>query len=262
MYDSYFYRFRRKYSQNRLLSITVSFSVFISLYILLNGSVNRFKILSNAWVYYLVLLLIFIISVAAYLYLFDFRIKRALIELEDIIYDYADPLAFTEYLEATINFTKNKKVSPSLWMSYLKGLSYLDDKNKMREIIENHGNILEGNVQMEAYKFDLLSHYNQKQEFDKYLSKMTSVLKSDKQLKLIEIKGCMLNNEYQRASQLLEEVFEEEDDLISKVSWHLQKATALIKMNQKDAAKPHIQFVLDNGNTSYYVSEAKYLNQY
>lgn len=262
MYDSYFYRFRRKYTQNRLLSITVSFSVFISLYILLNGLVNKFKILSNAWVYFLMLLIIFIISVAAYLYLFDFRIKRALIELEDIIYDYVDPLAFTEYLEATINYSKNRKVSPSLWLSYLKGLSYLGDKKKMREILENHGSILEGNLQIEAYNFNLLSHYHQKQEFEKYLSNMEKALKSEKQVKLIEIKGYMLNDEYQRANQLLDEVFDEDDDLISKVSWHLQKATVLIKMNQKDAARPHIQFVLDNGNTSYYVSEAKYLSQY
>ena len=67
----------------------------------------------------------------------------------------------------------------------------------------------------------------------------------------------MLNHDYEKANTLLDQY--EPTSNLDKVSWHHRKALVLYGLKQKEAAQVHIDYVIEHGNTSYYVKEAENL---
>lgn len=258
-YETTFKSFRRQLSQSRFMSLTASFSLFIGLFLILNNMVDKLNVLKNAWVYFVVLMLIIIGSVGAYVYMYDFRIRRALKSLEPIIYEDCDPKSYTEYLEATIRFDKRRDASPSLWMGYLKGLSYLNEKEKMRQIVRVQSDILSDKLQFKVYQYNLLNESEQLKKFDEFYEMLTDQLKDENQRKLLTVRGHLLKHKFKEAEAVLSTIDLDGLSLLDKVSWHTQKAKALVQIGQFDEAQTHINFVLKHGNTSYYVDEVKHL---
>lgn len=258
-YESNFKSFRRQVSQSRFLSLTASFSLFIGLFLTLNKMAGKFPLFENAWIYFIILFLILVGSVSAYVYMYDFRIRKSLKAIDPILYEHCDPEVYTEYLEATIRLDKRKNASPSLWMGYLKGLSYLNEKEKMREIIRVHGDILNDKLQFQVYEFNLMNESEQLKKFDAFYEMVSNKLKDKQQLDLLTVRGYLLKHRFDEANTRLSNIDIESLSLLDQVSWHTQKAKALVQLGQLDAAQTHIDFVIANGNTSYYVEEVEHL---
>lgn len=258
-YETNFKSFRRQLSQSRFLSLTASFSLFIGLFLILNNMVGKCPLLENAWIYFVVLILIIVGSVSAYVYMYDFRIRKALKALDPILYEHCDPKSYTEYLEATIRLDKRKDASPSLWMGYLKGLSYLNENKKKREIVRVHGDILKDKLQFQVYKFNLMNESEQLKQFEPFYDMLSNKLKDKQQLNLLTVRGHLLKHQFEEANILLSSIDTESLSLLDQVSWHTQKAKTLVQLGQFDVAQTHIDFVMDHGNTSYYVEEVKHL---
>ncbi len=251
--EYHYKEFRNKMGMARFFSLSVAFSAFISFVLILNQLQKNLKFFQNEWVYVIALLLIIVASMAAYVYLYDYRLRKALQKLNPILFDEVDPQAFTDYLEKTMNFDK-KNISPSLWIAYLMGLSYLNDQKKMAFILREHEDILKGNVEYKIYEFSLYPPDKQRREFKSYFN---AISKHFKDTSSLEIKSSMLNHDYEKANTLLDQY--EPTSNLDKVSWHHRKALVLYGLKQKEAAQVHIDYVIEHGNTSYYVKEAENL---
>lgn len=260
-YEQIFKDFRQKYSISRIFASTVGISVLLSLYLILNRSYQNTSIQDNAYLYAFLVLVILAMAIAAYTYLYNFRLMKALEVLDTIIYDYVDPKAYTEYLEATIKFDKKKSVTPALWIAYLKGLSYMGRNRDMADIISNHRDILSDNIQFKAFEFNNMTITDQKKAYDGYYDKMSKKLKSQAQLEALKIKGHFLNRDFKKAIESLENIKDNQTSAMEKVTWNFQMGQAFTFLRRNDEAKPYLDYVVDKGNTSYYVQEAKKLLQ-
>lgn len=258
-YETIFKEFRRRYSSSRLFASSVGISVLLSLYLMINNMKANSNLSERPYLYFFLMIGALIVAIGAYTYLYNFRLMKSLEVLDPILYDHADPKSYTDYLQATIRFDKRKSVPPALWIAYLKGLSYLGKTKEMKDIMNNHSDILKDNIQYKAFEFNVMAIVDQRKSYDRYYDTMSKRLKSMTQIESLKIKGHFLKQDYDTVIESLKLMEPYQNTLLDKVSWNFQMSQALVLSKQKEEAKPYLTFVIDHGNTSYYVEEAKKL---
>lgn len=262
-------KFRRTLSKARMQSILFTMVLGILLVTGLNILSQSISLLNHELVYFLALIAILIICLSFSIYFLENKKAQALKLLDPILLDDCDAKAYCDYLEHMIH-RKKKQISPSLLEAYLSGLAYINDKEKAHQIYYQYQSFLPNTLGSKFIRFNQLPFAQQKKEFANFYDEINGQLK--KQLELrnpslyklkvtqLHIRKALLNFDYASALTLLKSIdMDNVPHLIDAVTLHYQFALCYTKLKQKQHAQPHIDFVLEHGNTTFYVDEVTFL---
>ncbi|AMC92847.1 hypothetical protein AOC36_02250 [Erysipelothrix larvae] len=264
--------FRYKRTNIKAVSWGLAILLLVGGIFLLNAlsELERFKVLQNPYVTFGLYLVLLVGAAALFTYYNDFKLRKALAELDFIVDELKDPQTYLSILDGFGRFDK-RMVTPAYLHAKLRAMMYASSDREIQEFVNKFEDVMGDSLNIESALFRIKSYGEKRQNVDSFEAIITKKLDKayakaktnairasiDHQRKWLDVQTMVVRLKFNEVLKVLELLQEDECTPLESVRINYYKGLAYARLGHNKQAREAFTQVIHEGNTTRFVHDAK-----